>query len=160
MKNKRLNQVLIPLVLIIWVLVAMRFLGGCEGPKQLTGPAVGFDLSDLSTGDTLVPFSLLPPYRDPFLDQLPALSKPQREEQPSLQIGSVVPKREPKKLPKLDFLGGVQKKGEAVRGLLNIDGVIHSIHQGDKVGEIEVLSLSLDEVRLQVMDTTMALGKK
>ena len=159
MKNKKLNTLLGPFVILIWIGVLMRFMGGCEDHSK----PVQMGSSELveNTEPAWDSFSLHLSYRDPFLNQLPGREKTVQK----VAVKSVgkLTKKPPKKkinIPKLRYQGGViASDSTAMTGILLIGGQVRTVRPGEQIGHIKIETLGLEQLSLIIEDSLITLYK-
>ena len=154
--SPKLNKVLLPAVIIIWLLIALRVLGVFEGEAKAIENSRSTNLIGNIQQDT---FSLLLNYPDPFLGDLPEMEAPKA---PRRRISSgpkliQVQKKTPLKLPKLAFQGLVQRDSMAATAILKIDNKLISVREGEVVSGLFIKSISAFKMEISVQDTLRSL---
>ena len=154
--SPKLNKVLLPAVIIIWLLIVLRFLGVFEGEQEVLEGKTSTALIENIETDT---FSLLLNYPDPFLGDLPEV---EAQKAPRRRISSgpkliPVQKKTPLKLPKLAFQGLVQRDSMAATAILKIDNKLISVREGEVVSGLFIKSISAFKMEISVQDTLISL---
>ena len=154
--SPKLNKVLLPAVIIIWLLIVLRFLGVFEGEEKVQENIAATHLIENIQQDT---FSLLLNYPDPFLGDLPEV---ETQKAPRRRVSSgpkliPVQKKTPLKLPKLAFQGLVQRDSMAATAILKIDNKLISVREGEVVSGLFIKSISAFKMEISVQDTLISL---
>ena len=159
MKNKKLNTLLGPFVILIWIGVLTRFMGGCEDNIKLRQTSAStFAERQEAVWDS---FSLHLAYRDPFLNRLPLPEKAAKK----VAVKSVgkLTKKPPKKkinIPRLSYQGGVVAgDSTAMTGILLIGGQVRTVRPGEQIGNIKIETLGLERLNLMIEDSLITLYK-
>ena len=158
MKNKKLNTLLGPFVILVWIGVLFRFVGGCEeglGKSDLAD-ASAIAKAHITAWDS---FSLELDYRDPFLNQLPIPPK-KIHKTAKRSVGKLIQKPPQKKIiiPKLSYQGGVASGDSlAMTGILLVGGQVRAVRAGEQIGNIRIESLGLDRLSLSIEDSLITL---
>ena len=154
--SPKLNKVLLPAVIIIWLLIVLRFLGVFEGEEKVQENIAATHLIENIKRDT---FSLLLNYPDPFLGDLPEMETPKAPRRRVSSGPKLIPvqKKTPLKLPKLAFQGLVQRDSMAATAILKIDNKLISVREGEVVSGLFIKSISAFKMEISIQDTLISL---
>lgn len=162
MKSKRLQYILFPIVGFIWAYTFYKYF--IYTPEQESAAPISLPAAPVEFASSTAEvdsFVLLQEYRDPFLGKVRrAQITPDRmpETQPKAPNPNPAPRKpaKPKEEPKptdwsfLKFSGIVQQSGTDKKiGLLQVNGKMHRVEPGKMYGNVTVLALYADSVRVQ-----------
>lgn len=167
MKHPKINYVLVPLVVLIWVLLLWQFMGFSEKESpngMIVSEGVGVGAWERDS------FTIRNNYPDPFLGQRheeALLSYATTRAQPrsrgnALTVGSIIKKPSEIIFPDFHYQGGVQRDStsDIMTGVLRMDNRVFSVQTGEKIGELEILFLEIDKIRLRYQDSVLLLKKE
>lgn len=163
MRKRPINKILLPLVLIIWVGVILRFWDGCQMGDDLstnTNNTQSLSLPDLQKDSD---YSLVLNYRDPYLDsefelkrKRPPVSTPSTPQLTRVEI-----KKPPISLPTVVYQGGVQNNDVVnMTGLISLEGKLYQVQAGDSVMGLYISRLNFESVWLVRADTSWVVRRK
>lgn len=158
MKNRLLPKILLPVVLVIWGLVAWRFISGGDAPLP-TQPILAEEKAEPSA--VFSQSTLYLDYGDPFLDhpgRRPVQTSVSGGTGIQRQIQQVVPTRR-WSVPDLVYRGGV-KNESSVTGILRYDGKEMMVRAGDSIPGIRVLDLGLESISLRMRDSVVVIRSR
>jgi hypothetical protein len=144
MNKKKINIILIPVVILLWIFVIIRVLGHIKRePANTLSDPINFQHSDtLLSKDTL---TLFLDYNDPFI------SKNESRSIPGI-INPVSEKKIIKKVvswPAITYLGTVQNEKKVKKmALLLLSGKTIVLEKGKPVDGIEIFKLFNDSIKL------------
>ena len=166
-KNKKINYLLLPIVVLIWGMAIFRLLGGKDIDENMGNNGPALDL--MKGGEDRDTFQLILNYRDPFLSQptrkTPVLSSVGRisysrsqRTSPSaknnIQIGNIVQKGGNMELPEIRYLGAArQSSSPKLTGILMLDGFSYRVVSGDSLKGFHLLEVQIDQVKLTYRDS-------
>jgi hypothetical protein len=156
MKKKRLSFWLLPLVLLIWGGIAFRWWGSRAQarPEAVSVPPPA--RQPLNWGRP-ARRSLQLNYRDPFLDRSALASLRPR---PNAQGAARKPKAKPPQL-RFRYRGGVKPAGgQALIGLLEQEGQLMQLREGEMCGDWRVQQLSLAQAILRKGNMQLVLSRE
>lgn len=154
MKNKKLNYILIPLVIIVWGAIIYRIFN-TVGNEPLTYTNQGqMQLNSGNDKEAVDTFRLMLNYRDPFLGKMQnnenpshgAVAKPVTKKAPapvvSTNTQSVV-------WPSITY-GGMIKNQNANKQFVfvQINGNVNIMKAGDVVNSVELLRITTDSIEV------------
>ena len=156
MEKKKLNYILIFVLVVVWGLVVYRLFFKGKGTVVSTSPTMTVveDVEVLSI-DT---FQLLSTYRDPFLGSIkkPVVYSAPR---PKVQkIVPVVPKEKPKPIDWsfIHYKGSINSKDRKT-GLVNFRGQSMIVHEGDSLGDVYIKNILPNQITIIFKDSTKTL---
>lgn len=140
MKNKKLNRLLIPAVLLIWLGVIFRWEGAGEARSTMAKTSADFVIAP----DSLSPIPKLTlAYRDPFLE-LPFYVKVKRTK--ANYSPQLIPKPRPPK-QKITFKGAVETGGEWV-ALVEMENKLFYVEKEEKIASWTCRKIESDRLTL------------
>ena len=158
MINRQLNKLLGPAVIFIWILVIWQFWGKGNDTFHANRSNQQF----VFTGEAQLAdsFSLLNPYRDPFLDRLPEVvrAKTSVNTRRTSKVGTLVkkPQKNPVRIPLMVYQGGVQRtETDPITGILQIDRKIYTIRKGDSLAGVHIVDLQMNNLLVAIGDTAI-----
>lgn len=144
-------MVLLPLVGGIWVILLIRVLGSDKEVISEPHPPI----REVITQQPERVFLLKDQYRDPFLDHthsgIYAFPKPSRKSV-SQQVGQIIKKELDAEIQhEFRYHGAVSKAGtqKDITGILSIDGKTYMLGLGTSAYEVEVLEISMSQIRFR-----------
>lgn len=153
MKNKKLQYILIPLVILVWGLVFFKVFSHISRTEDFNHPA---ESTHESNPDTLTDtFTIAASYRDPFYRKVPNQSG-----QNHVKDRSVIPGRVRQQIvaeininhvqwPEIIFGGMIiNEKDKSQIALLRVDGTDYLMKKGDEAMNIVVKSIFPDSIIL------------
>lgn len=159
MKGRKLNALLIPVVILIWIGVLYRILGPKDGSETIALPETElpeFVDEAKGVGDTL---SLTLGYADPFevgkkvasrsAVQTPKIATPERLRPKPKKV-----KPKPIDWSQFRYKGIAQGEGDSQQTVLvQIQKRIHYLSEGDSVGKFHLRRIYADSIQITYRDT-------
>ncbi len=155
MKNKKLRWLLIPLVIILWALIAYQIYKGVKGEAQVIIKPKPRLVAEIDVQDTLQ-YVLNLDYPDPFLKNR------KRQYQPSTSVGSTTPQStakpkvkvtvelKPLRWPDLNYKGQLEKKGDNTpMCIIEINKSLIFMRKGEDHDGIKLLKVYKDSVQVE-----------
>lgn len=146
--NKKTLWVLMPLMMIVWGLIAYQLFKTTNTAKNAASSE--FTPKRISSHSDTVDFKLSLNYRDPFQSSQIKTEKPRLQ---NTRVSKVVQKKAtviaPIEWPDIKYGGTVRSSSSKEVALLSIDGNSYLVNKGDVVGDMVVLNYNKNEVRLR-----------
>ena len=151
MKNKKLSYILIPLVVLIWAIIIIKFVKYLKGPQIEPNKLTEATFNDTSIflDDT---FSLIANYRDPFLHKqnIKYNSKSTVKKNTKKIVKKNTPPKKNIKSPNIKYSGFVQQSSaEKGLGFININGKSYTVREGDVIDKIKIVRIYKDSIKLK-----------
>jgi len=147
--KKKLNTILVFLVVAIWGIVLYKFILSYFYKPETT---LIYEVDRKKEPPTIIKkdtVELVFPSRDPFLDKMLI---PKEKDKPMSTPQKAVEKRKgtkPVPWPKIDYLGFVKsKKSKTPLGLIRIDGKLHRVTQNSIVKGLKIVHIDGDQITL------------
>ena len=165
MNKKKINYILLPLVLFIWGGVIYTLVDGLSSSSDeypVNKPLPQVKMEDIEN-DTFV---LLANYRDPFLKKkFQQFTSVENNSPINTSKNKIKPPITEAVKPAIDwsfiqYHGRIknQKTGRNV-GMLSINGQSHLINEGEKVQQVKLITLSEDSVKVSYQDKYATITK-
>ncbi|MEL7535193.1 MAG: hypothetical protein AAFN10_28095 [Bacteroidota bacterium] len=161
MLSPKWNKILLPLVLLVWVGVALRFMDGCgDSPANTTSSRPSIALIPLDSMEQQALYKLQLNYRDPFLDKAPIIRPSNSLPKRSTSKLAVVENPNKKKLPlpAVVYKGGVQGvDGAEMTGILFLKNKPFTIRAGDELAGMKIVQLDMHSLQISFSDSLYTL---
>ncbi len=157
MKNKKLQWVLLPLVLLIWGAVGYKLYSGVQGEELPPVKKVSRE-QVLTVEEDSLEYVLSLNYPDPFLKNSRSLrssvktttttSKPKPEAKVKVTV-----KPTPVRWPDVAYKGQIEKRAnEQALYIIEIDKVVYFMHKGMQQAKLTLLEVYPDSVQMQYLN--------
>ena len=165
MKNKKLQYILFPLVIVIWGLIFLKIFNHIRGSREVHA-SYDYSMAGLKKDTVADTFSIVAHYRDPFYRAGYIQAKQQ-----SAPGKSVIPQRVRQPVRKEADLsqvswpeivyGGViyNEKDKSQTALLKIDNTDYLLKQGEETGGMRLVAVYSDSVKVTYMKETRTLNR-
>ncbi len=163
MKKKRINAVLIIIVLGVWGVLIVKILNNyfSSNPVAEYSEAALMNTTPINYEIKKDTFKLEPFQRDPFLNKFK--KKNQSLKKPVISKRASISKKKeiiswPQSIEYYGFIKGGKSKDE--RALLRINGVLHRLKCNEEIDEIKIVSISKESILLSIGTDQKSFSKK
>ncbi|MEM6343886.1 MAG: hypothetical protein AAF927_08400 [Bacteroidota bacterium] len=151
MRNRKLNRGLIPLVILVWAMLAYRFwYEGHPAENDSLPQPLAWQVNSIETGRDS--FSLSLPFRDPFLTSQTPENKRSAQQQKAPQKASKLPR-----LPKITYKGSL--KASTHLGLIVWDGKSHAVLPEQSIHNAQIKHIAPEYIDILIEGKNYRIGK-
>ena len=157
MRDKRINYILIPVVLSVWGIIFYKIFASLNGSNRVA--VINYDRKTGNQVQEDQSFKLMVNYRDPFLGK--SFESPSNQRPKVSDAGSKITpeKKAPEsKWPTINFLGTIKKQKETF-AIMKIQNKTFTMKKGEEIENVKMLMIMKDSVQIQYQGTTKIIGK-
>ena len=157
MKDKRVNYILIPVVLAVWGIVFYKIFGSLSGSHKVA--VINYDDKSSMQEQEDSSFKLIADYRDPFQGESFETASKQRPRGSDAKSKVTNEEKSPEtKWPAINFLGTIKKQKE-IFAIMKIHNKTFTMKKGEEIENVKMLMIMKDSVQIQYQGTTKIIGK-